>query len=129
MGAHVIYGGPYAHESEAIIAESQKKKPNFDKLISGWNTITQGALDAIENVKNPPEPFSGTFSKNVVNVDEEEVPEVSLYITPDEAILPQDAEKDRDNPEKFITVGNIQDQATPYKKNESEKSDDVLDSL
>lgn len=103
-----IYGGPYAHESEAILEESKKKKPNFDKLIAGWNTITQGALEAIELQKNPVEPKSGKFSENHKISKEEaenpEVPPVTLYTTPDEDIIDQDAKDHVDDPEKNVTA-------------------------
>ena len=124
-GPTVIYGGPYAHESAAIIAESEKKKPNFDKLIAGWNTITQGAVEAIDRAKNPPEPFSGNFVNNVKNADPEEpeVPAVTKYTTPDEDIIDQDFEKDIEDPEKNVTVPGVEN------KNSFDKSDDVLDNL
>jgi hypothetical protein len=124
----VIYGGPYVHESEAIIAESQKKNPNFEKLVAGWNTITQGAVDAIELAKNPPEPFSGNFSKNsVISKEEAEnppIPPVTLYTTPDEDVIAQDYKDHEDDPEKTVTV------ETKSKTADSEKSADVdLDKL
>lgn len=138
-GPTVIYGGPYSHESEAIVAESQKETPDFDGLIAGWNTITQGALEALEHAKNPPEPFSGNFSRNVKNVDDEkaEVPPVTLYTTPDENILPQDADKDRDNPEVVVTAptgetapeSTTTESTTTTENTSGTSSDPVLDKL
>lgn len=121
-----IYGGPYAHESEAIIEESQKKKPNYERLIRGWNTITAGALEAIDKLENPVEPESGKFSENAkISKEEAEnppIPPVTLYTTPDEDIIDQDAHKDIDDPEKNVTA--------PIESKSEEKSDDVdLDKL
>lgn len=61
-----IYGGPYAHEVESIKEESERKKPNYEKLISGWKSISQGALDYIEDLKNPANALDGNFSENSV---------------------------------------------------------------
>lgn len=71
----IIYGGPYAHESDAITAESAKKHPNYDQLISGWKSISQGASDYIHSLKNPVNPEPGEFMPNVV-VDYEKVDEI-----------------------------------------------------
>lgn len=103
-----IYGGPYAHESAAIIEESQKKKPNYERLIRGWNTITQGAREAIDKLENPVEPESGKFSENSkISKEEAEnppIPPVTLYTTPDEDIIDQDAQDHVDDPEKNVTA-------------------------
>jgi hypothetical protein len=103
-----IYGGPYAHESEAILEEAKKKRPNYERLVANWNTITQGAEEIIEGLKNPVEPASGKFVTNSkISKEEAEnpyIPTVTLYTTPDEKILPQDAEKDIDDPEKNVTA-------------------------
>lgn len=103
-----IYGGPYAHESAAIIEESQKKKPNYERLIRGWNTITQGAREAIDKLENPVEPESGKFSENSkISKEEAEnppIPPVTLYTTPDEDIIDQDAKDHVNDPEKNVTA-------------------------
>jgi hypothetical protein len=103
-----IYGGPYAHESEAILEEAKKKKPNFERLIQNWNTITQGAVEAIEAAKNPVEPASGKFTENSkISKEEAEnpyIPTVTLYTTPDSQHIDQDADKDRNDPEKLVTA-------------------------
>ena len=62
----VIYGGPYAHETDEITLESSKEKPNYDKLISGWKTISQGAMDYIATLKRPEDIRVGPFTENVV---------------------------------------------------------------
>ena len=60
-----IYGGPYAHETDEITLESSKEKPNYDRLISDWKSISQGALDYIESLKQPLEDPIGKFVNNV----------------------------------------------------------------
>ena len=125
-----IYGGPYAHESAAIIEESQKKRPNYERLIRNWNTITQGARDAISALENPVEPESGKFVTNSKISKEEaenpEIPPVTLYTTPDEDIIDQDAYKDIDDPEKNVTAPIEK----PETKDDSEKKSEVnLDDL
>jgi hypothetical protein len=131
----VIYGGPYAHESEAILAEANKKKPDFDKLIEGWNTITQGAVEAIEQAKNPPEPFAGNWSNNhKVSKEEAEnppIPATIIYATPDKDVIDQDYKEHEDDPEKVVTVVKNPDKpVTKSKTADSKKSDDVdLDKL
>lgn len=124
-----IYGGPYAHENEAIIAEAQKKKPDFDRLIKNWNTITQGALEVIDGYKNPVDPASGEFSKNFQLSKEEAenpyIPTVTLYTTPDENVIDQDADKDRNDPEKNVTAPETKSETA-----DSKESDEVdLDKL
>lgn len=78
----VIYGGPYASESDAIKAESTKKRPNYAKLTEKWPTISQGALDYINDLKHPSKPLEGEFSQNVViDYDQEDtyIPEVADF--------------------------------------------------
>lgn len=70
----IVYGGPYAHETDDITLESSKETPNYDELISGWKTISQGAHDYIEALKNPVAPEPGPFTNNVV-VDYDKVDE------------------------------------------------------
>lgn len=60
-----VYGGPYSQESDAITLESSKKKPNYDQLISGWKTVSQGALDYIASLESPVEREEGPFVDNV----------------------------------------------------------------
>jgi len=77
-----VYGGPYAHETDEITLESSKETPDYDSLISGWKTISQGALDYIESLKHPVDPKTGTFVTNVVvNYDKEDgtTPEVADF--------------------------------------------------
>lgn len=62
----IVYGGPYAHETDAITLESSQEKPNYDRLISEWNIISQGAHDYIESLKRPVAPNVGPFTENVV---------------------------------------------------------------
>jgi hypothetical protein len=61
-----VYGGPYAQESNAIIAEGQKDKPDYDGLIANWETISGGALAFIEKQKEGFEKPVGVFVENVV---------------------------------------------------------------
>jgi hypothetical protein len=124
-----IYGGPYEHESAAITEESQKKKPNYERLIRGWNTITQGALAYIDSLENPVEPKSGKFSENSrISKEEAEnppVPPVTLYVTPDEDIIDQDYKDHIDDPDKVVTVAEPKSETA-----DSKKSDDLdLDKL
>jgi hypothetical protein len=70
-----VYGGPYLAESEAIITESRKEKPNYDELIANWETISQGALAFIEKQKEGFSKPVGEFVTNVVIKEEPEEPE------------------------------------------------------
>lgn len=67
-----VYGGPYLHESEAIIAESRKETPDYDALIKDWDSISQGAEAFIVKLSEGFEKPVGVF---VENVKEEEVQE------------------------------------------------------
>jgi hypothetical protein len=80
-GPKEVYGGPYAEESSAIIAESRKKSPDYDKLIANWETISGGALAFIEKQKEGFETPVGEFVQNVIidHPDEPEVPEIHLF--------------------------------------------------
>ncbi len=69
-GPKEIYGGPYAAEAKAINAEAEKEEPDFDGLISGWKTITYGALQHIETLKNPEPAYVGPFSANFKEAEE-----------------------------------------------------------
>lgn len=69
----IIYGGPYAVESDAITLESAKEKPDYDGLISGWKSISQGAYDYIQSLKEPVE-VSGPFVENVKEAENEDTP-------------------------------------------------------
>lgn len=68
---NAVYGGPYLDESTAIIAESEKEKPDFAALVKDWDTISSGALDFIDQVQKPVEQPVGPFIENFV---EEEAP-------------------------------------------------------
>jgi hypothetical protein len=70
-----VYGGPYAAESNAIIAESRKEKPDYEGLIANWETVSGGALAFIEKQKEGFEAPVGVFVENVV-LNEEESEEV-----------------------------------------------------
>jgi hypothetical protein len=61
-----VYGGPYAEESGAIIAESRKGKPDYAGLIANWETVSSGALAFIEKQKEGFESPVGVFVENVV---------------------------------------------------------------
>jgi hypothetical protein len=89
----VVYGGPYADETAAITAESQKEKPNFDELTKEWKTISNGALAYIEQVQLPIKAPVGKFIQNVkeVKTEEVEIPAVVPFITPDEEVIKDDA--------------------------------------
>lgn len=89
-----VYGGPYAQESNAIIAESRKEKPNYDALISNWETISAGALAFIEKNKEGFEKPVGEFVENVIieHPSKPEVPPVHLYAS-NEEVAPEDIEE------------------------------------
>lgn len=77
-----VYGGPYSQESDAITLESAKKSPNYSHLISGWKTVSQGALDFIASLENPVAPEDGPFIENVkVDYDKEDnyIPETKAF--------------------------------------------------
>lgn len=81
-----VYGGPYVHETDAITAESLKEKPDYDALIADWETISDGAERYIVQLSEPVELPVGDFIQNVVfdEAEEAEIPEVTLYTTPDD---------------------------------------------
>jgi len=89
----VVYGGPYADETAAITAESQKEKPNFDELTKEWKTISNGALAYIEQVQLPIKAPVGVFIENVKFEEKEEVeiPAVVPFTSPDEEVVKDDA--------------------------------------
>lgn len=90
----IVYGGPYAHETDAITLESSQEKPNYDRLISEWNTISQGAHDYITSLKNPVDPIVGVFVENV-KVDYDKV----------DNTIPETYDFDRDR--KTLGDGNL----------------------
>ena len=78
-----VYGGPYSQETDAIVEESLKKKPDYEKLISGWKTVSQGALDFIASQPHKePESPEGPFVENVkIEYDKEDtdIPETASF--------------------------------------------------
>lgn len=88
----IVYGGPYADESAAITKESQKENPNFAELTKDWKTISQGAVNYIEQVQKPIEKPVGTFISNVQEEEKEvEIPAVVPFTAPDEVASDPDA--------------------------------------
>jgi hypothetical protein len=81
----VVYGGPYADETDAITLESSKETPDYDGLISDWKTVSQGAVDYIASLKKPLVIPVGVFVNNV-EVDYDKV----------DNTLPKTADFDRD---------------------------------
>lgn len=78
-----VYGGPYSHETDAIRderirASAAGEEPNFDKLFEGVE-LSDGAIQVLKDIENPPEPVVGPFVENVkdLNVEEEAAPEVA----------------------------------------------------
>ena len=59
----VVYGGPYAHETDAIrreinVAKEMDRKPNFDEVVKDWTEISQGAIEYLK-VNGEPEIIDG----------------------------------------------------------------------
>lgn len=73
----VVYGGPYAGETDPITFESSKEKPDYDGLISEWKTISQGAVDYIASLKKPEPVKDGVFVQNA-SLPEETQTEIDL---------------------------------------------------
>lgn len=73
----VVYGGPYATETDPITFESSKENPDYDGLISGWKTISQGAVDYIASLKKPEPVTDGVFVQNA-SLPEETQTEIDL---------------------------------------------------
>jgi hypothetical protein len=102
-----VYGGPYAQESDAITAESLKKKPDYERLISGWKTVSQGALDFIASQPHKePEAPEGPFVENVkIDYDKEDtyIPETKEFdrdsktLEEGEGTLVKDTDADNEN--------------------------------
>ena len=95
----VVYGGPYSQESDAITLESAQEKPDYDNLISGWKTISQGAVDYIASLKKPAKEKDGPFINNVV-IDYDKVdntlPEVKDFDRDREKVSDDDLIEDTD---------------------------------
>jgi hypothetical protein len=118
----VVYGGPYAAESNAIIAESRKEKPNYDALITDWETVSNGALAFIEKNKEGFEKPVGEFVENVIieHPDEPEVPPVHLYAS-NEEVAPEDIEE--------VQAEKEEEAKTASDNNEENPEHDPLDDL
>jgi hypothetical protein len=64
----VVYGGPYTYEVDAIRDErvraaAEGREPDFNSLFQGV-AISQGAVNVLNDIKNPEPPFLGNHVTN-----------------------------------------------------------------
>jgi hypothetical protein len=95
-----VYGGPYLDESTAILTEARKDEPDFEKLVSDWDTISNGALRLIDTVQNPKPKPVGPFVENFK--DDSTLVFIEPPVSLDNLEEDEDDEYDEDDFDDFV---------------------------